>query len=410
MHAHHMTVFDTRRTFEDDSTMSRFLIVATAGAGGDLQPLVAAAIALRDRGHVVSFVGDTSVARALNSLDVSVEMLDPSLDLGPRLIGVVRNAMESSGGDARAAGPLVREGLTEWARDVAEPLRQRISSGTPDAVVTSLFGVEAVHLAQPSQPWAVVNSTFAVGIENGRPLHQDFAPRAIPLIEQYASLLSSATLVLHATDRVFDFDTALPANHHYIGPLGVWEPRSAVPSYLDEPGDPWVLVTISSQLQDDLALGDAALRSLAGLPVRSVLTVGPGHDPHEIADPPANARIEQTVSHSAVLERGALLVSHAGHGSVMKALWHGRPMVLVPWGRDQPGVAARAAALGTAVVVPREQADESTLRAAIEQVRGGPEFATRASEHGARLRATDPGTDAALALETLTIRPADEFG
>ena len=45
--------------------------------------------------------------------------------------------------------------------------------------------------------------------------------------------------------------------------------------------------------------------------------------------------LEQTVSHSAVLERGVLMVSHAGHGSVMKALWHGRPMVLVPWGRDQ---------------------------------------------------------------------------
>jgi UDP:flavonoid glycosyltransferase YjiC (YdhE family) len=384
---------------EDDSAMSRFLIVATAGAGGDLQPLVAAAIALMDRGHVVSFLGDASVARAVNSHDVSVEMLDSSLDLGPRLSDLIRSAMEASGGDARAAGQLVRDGLTQWARDVAMQLRERIALGKPDALVTSLFGVEAVHLAKPSQPWAVVNSTFALGV--GRPLEQDIAPRAIPLINQYAGLLSSASLVLHATDRVFDFDTALPTNHRYVGPLGIWEPPSAVPSYLDEPGDPWVLVTISSQSQDDLALGEAALRSLAGFPVRSVLTVGPGHHPDEISDPPANARIEQTISHSAVLDRGALLVSHAGHGSVMKALWHGRPMVLVPWGRDQPGVAARAAALGTAVVVPREQADESTLRAAIERVRDEPELATRASEAGARLRATDPATEAALALETL---------
>ncbi len=77
--------------------------------------------------------------------------------------------------------------------------------------------------------------------------------------------------------------------------------------------------------------------------------------------------VERTVSHSAVLERGALLVSHAGHGSVMKALWHGRPMVLVPWGRDQPGVAARAAALGVAGVVQRDEASEETLSVAIDR-------------------------------------------
>jgi hypothetical protein len=32
------------------------------------------------------------------------------------------------------------------------------------------------------------------------------------------------------------------------------------------------------------------------------------------------------------------------------------PMVLVPWGRDQPGVATRGAALSVAGVVPRENA------------------------------------------------------
>ena len=35
--------------------------------------------------------------------------------------------------------------------------------------------------------------------------------------------------------------------------------------------------------------------------------------------------------HSAVLKRSGLLVSHAGHGIVAKALYFGVPMVLVPW-------------------------------------------------------------------------------
>jgi hypothetical protein len=53
--------------------------------------------------------------------------------------------------------------------------------------------------------------------------------------------LGSPDLVLHATDPVFDLSfEGLPERHHYVGPLGIWEPPSKRPSYLDEPGDPWV--------------------------------------------------------------------------------------------------------------------------------------------------------------------------
>jgi UDP:flavonoid glycosyltransferase YjiC (YdhE family) len=61
-----------------------FLIVAIGGAGGDLQPLVAAALAVRERGHRVSFIGDRSVGRALSDLEVDVQVLPSEHDLGPR--------------------------------------------------------------------------------------------------------------------------------------------------------------------------------------------------------------------------------------------------------------------------------------------------------------------------------------
>ena len=154
-----------------------------------------------------------------------------------------------------------------------------------------------------------------------------------------------------------------------------------------------------------MPLAEAALAALGGRPVRVVLTVGPNHDPAELAAVPANARVERTVSHAAVLRQGAswsaLLVSHAGHGSVMKALWYGRPMVLVPWGRDQPGVAARAAALGVTEVVPREDASGETLRAAVDRALGSETMRAAAAQHAARLQSTDPQAVAATLLETL---------
>ncbi|MCA1840711.1 MAG: hypothetical protein LC723_10330, partial [Actinobacteria bacterium] len=322
------------------------MIVATAGAGGDLQPLIAAALSLRSRGHDMFFLGDASVKRALLPLGVDVTVLPSALDLGPRLSAVARDAMTASGGDLAAAGPLVQKGLEAWAHDVSLPVKDAIAEHRPEEIVTSLFGVEVLHMVAPSQPWAVINSTFYVGPTMQRPAELDFGARAIPLLKRYAALLESADLVLHATDQLFDFDFKdLPTRHHYAGPLGIWEPPSETPSFLGEAGEPWVLVTISSQLQDDMALADAGLGALAQHPVRALLTLGPDHDPSELSAVPPNARVEKTVPHSAVLKSGAFLLSHAGHGSVMKALWYGRPMVLVPWGRDQPGVADRAAAL-----------------------------------------------------------------
>ena len=84
------------------------------------------------------------------------------------------------------------------------------------------------------------------------------------MIARYAALIDAADRVLHASDQIFDlgFDE-LPPGHHYVGPLGGSQVPSEPPAYLDEPGDPWVLVTISSQLQDDLPLAEAALGSLA---------------------------------------------------------------------------------------------------------------------------------------------------
>lgn len=382
--------------------MGRVLVVATAGAGGDLQPLLAAALALRDRGHETIFLGDRSVGRSLRALELEVETLPSELDLGPTLIAAIRGAMETTGGDLVAAGPMVQDSMADWAKRVADPIANAVRAHHPAVVVTSLFGVEALSSFSPSCPWAVINSTIYVGPNPPRPLEEDFGPRAVPLIARYASLLDSASLVLHATDSTFDLDfDGLPPRHHYVGPLGIWEPPSELAPYLDVPGDPWVLVTISSQTQDDVPLAEAALAALSGRPVRVVLTLGPDHDPGELSAVPPNARVERTVSHSAVLERGALLVSHAGHGSVMKALWHGRPMVLVPWGRDQPGVAARAAALGVAEVLPRDKASEQTLSIAIDRVLTDAHMKETAGRHAARLRATNPPATAASLIETL---------
>ena len=335
-------------------------------------------------------------------LGMKTEVLPPGLDLGPTLGVAIRDAMAAGDGNLTTAGPIVRDRMTSWAEEVAGPIARVIRSTRPDILVTSLFGVEAVNSSDPPCPWVVVNSTFYVGQEPHRLLEADFGPRAVPLIKGYASLLGSPDLVLHATDPVFDFSfEGLPERHHYVGPLGIWEPPSGRPSYLDEPGDPWVLVSISSQMQDDVPIVEAALAGLGDRSVRVLVTLGPDHTLAELGGVPQNTRVEQVISHSAVLEVARLFVSHAGHGSVMKALWYGCPMVLVPWGRDQPGVAARAAALGVAEVVPRDDAFPAAIGEAVSRVLDDDGMRETAEHHAARLQLTDPPGVAAGLIEGL---------
>jgi UDP:flavonoid glycosyltransferase YjiC (YdhE family) len=74
----------------------------------------------------------------------------------------------------------------------------------------------------------------------------------------------------------------------------------------------------------------------------------------------------------------------------------------MPWGRDQPGVAARAEALGVAAVVPRGGDARGALADAIDRVLGSPAMQRSAARHSARLQATDPPVVAASLLQSLT--------
>lgn len=89
------------------------------------------------------------------------------------------------------------------------------------------------------------------------------------------------------------------------------------------------------------------LTGLSERPVDLVVTVGRHVDPAELGPQPGHVRVERFVPLAEVMLRCDLVVSHAGLGTVVGALAHGRPMVLIPMGADQPDNAARCLALGT---------------------------------------------------------------
>ena len=88
--------------------------------------------------------------------------------------------------------------------------------------------------------------------------------------------------------------------------------------------------------------------------------------------------------HPAVLPHASLVITHAGHGTVMAAIGAGVPLVCVPMGRDQPAVAARVTHHGLGVRVDPEAGIED-LRSAIRHVLGEPAYQRAARRMAAAL-------------------------
>jgi MGT family glycosyltransferase len=224
------------------------------------------------------------------------------------------------------------------------------------------------------------------------------APVAHPLEQVHA-----AERFLVFTSPAFDFPVPrLPANVRYVGPrlddpawAGEWTPP---------PGDaPLVLVGLSSTY---MAQGDLLARivaALGALPVRALVTLGPSLEPDALGAVPPNVTVVVAAPHAEVLKHAALVVTHAGHGTIIKSLAAGVPVVALPMGRDQPDNAARMVAAGAGVAL-KPSAKVEAIRAAVADVLAEPSY-TAAAGRLATAMAAEGEADRALAeLEGLAAR------
>jgi MGT family glycosyltransferase len=155
--------------------------------------------------------------------------------------------------------------------------------------------------------------------------------------------------------------------------------------------------------------GDLFARVLAGLadlPVSVVATVGPQIDPDEFAPHPPNTRIERGIEQDTLLPDCDLVISHAGSGTVLGALAHGLPMILLPMGADQPANARRCEALGVARVLDPVSLTPVALRQAVAEVMARPNYRLSARRIAAEIAALpDPAASVPL-LEALATQRA----
>jgi UDP:flavonoid glycosyltransferase YjiC (YdhE family) len=246
--------------------------------------------------------------------------------------------------------------------------------------------------------WEALEPVVQTGLRRGRDeLNQARSKLGLPPVERLHGGLSESLSIV-ATFPALEYPRQWPRGVEVVGPL-MWEPPFEAVE--PPPGDaPLVLVAPSTAQDPEHRLLRAALAGLADEPVR-VLATWNRRLPTEPLPVPANARLVEWLSYSQTMPRCALVICHAGHGTMVRALSCGCPVVCVPHAGDMAENAARADWAGVGVRLPWRLLTPLTLRLAVRRALAQPSLAQRARELASWTAANDAAGRAALLVEEL---------
>lgn len=371
---------------------NRTYLFALKDAGGTVPPELGVAGRLARRGHHVVLLGDDSMAQQARENGIDFRPWTDSAT------GEVRDWEAKS--PLNQASDMARSMIGGPAPQQARDAVAVIDELHPDLVLTSFFAFGAMIAAQAQEV------PFDVLMPNTYPLPARGMPQPITglrpargqlghlrdriiayggtkLIDKYAlaslnelragyrlaplantwEQVRQARRLLILSSAAFDFPAELPANARYVGPIlddPAWasETRWGMP-----PGDdPLVLVAMSSTFQDHVPCMQRIVDALGTLPVRGVVTTGPAVAPEAIRAP-ANVCVVAAAPHHDVMGQMNLVITHGGHGTVVKALVAGVPLVILPHGRDQAGNGVRVSSRGAGLRVSRKATAPRIARA-----------------------------------------------
>ena len=143
-----------------------------------------------------------------------------------------------------------------------------------------------------------------------------------------------------------------------------------------------------------------SLRGLADEPVRVIATWNGREPPWLGTEPvPANAVLVPWLSYAKSMPRCDLVVTHGGHGTLVRALTNGCAVVVCPAAGDMFENAARADWAGLGVRLPRRLLSRGTLRLAVRRALRDPAIRARARAVAAWSASHDAATAAAAEVE-----------
>lgn len=387
--------------------MARMLFTFAGGTGHFL-PLVPLARAAENAGHIVAFGAQPGMLATVAEAGFS------ACDTGGRtlLVTTARTALLEY--DLAREERAVRDGYAgRTARERATKVRRLCKAWHPDILVCDEMDFGALVAAEvvgiPHATVICIGSGAFVWPELVRePLNALRNEHGLPP-DPDLSMLRRHLIVSPFPPSFRDPANPLPPNAHAIRTV-------AAESTVDGGDASWLasraarpLVYFTLGTIFNLESGDLFERVLAGLrelPMDIVVTVGRELDPQVLGSQPSNVHVRSYIPQSFLLPHCELVVSHAGSGSVVGALAHGIPMVLIPIGADQPFNAARCEDLHVGRVLSAVKATPEDVQRAALAVLGDATYRRNANRLEAEIAALPDPEYGVRLLERLAAKPA----
>src|SRR3954468_19700508 len=246
--------------------------------------------------------------------------------------------------------------------------------------------------------WNALRGPVGAGERQGRDeLNETRRRLGLPPQERVHGGLSDR-LVLVGTYPQLEYPREWPPHVHVVGPL-LWEP----PFEAVEPppgSDPVVVVAPSTSQDPTQRMLRAAVEGLGRARVR-VLATWNRRPPPSPLRPGPNTRLVEWISYSKTFPRAAVVVCHAGHGTLVRALHSGAVVVAVPVGADMGENAARLDWAGLGVRLPGRLVSPATVRLAVARALDDLGLAERVRALAAWSAGHDGPTRAAELIEGL---------
>ncbi|MGI5845375.1 MAG: glycosyltransferase [Candidatus Xenobium sp.] len=362
------------------------ILVYTAPTRGHLYPLVPTLETLLERGHDLFVHTAGAEVRTLRELGCEARPLADTVEFA------IRNDWQHIEPEEALHSLLLY--LVDRGSAEAEDLQRAIEVHQPDLLVVDIHAFGALACAETcGLPWASWSATllpfpapgippFGLGlprssgalgaVKNWAKANsvQKAYDQALPQFNALRESLGASPLnhllnwptipprLLYFTAEPFEYPRQWPESVRLIGP-GNWEP---FPELLDleEDSRPLVLVSCSTEFQNDGHLAGEVLEALSREKVRVLVTTA-SVDPEAFSPPPNNARVVRFAAHGPLIAKAACVVCPGGMGLVQKSLSAGVPVLAVPFGRDQIEVARRIENLKAGVSLPASRMTPSLL-------------------------------------------------
>ncbi|MGK2849337.1 MAG: glycosyltransferase [Candidatus Limnocylindrales bacterium] len=223
----------------------------------------------------------------------------------------------------------------------------------------------ALQVASPTLMSDEVLAEVAVALDELRP-GLGLAP------DPGLAALNDELVICFASPALHDPTVRLPAGlrsfHPGAAPIDGPPPDVIAGLGVERPLVYATLGTVFNDPEYQLPFFASIRDGLSDAPVDLLMTVGPYVDPAALGEVRSGVRVLAYVPQRAVLDRCSVVVCHGGYGTLLDAVDAGVPLVVVPFGADQPVNAAAIQRLGIGIVVEEESMTPQTIREAVDSL------------------------------------------